>query len=378
MDKAINNTARPKACPGAWMSEDYNPGTVSVIVPAYNRADLIEETLESVRAQTYRPIEIIVVDDGSTDNTAQAVGEFAERAKGDLEVRYFRQENQGAPAARNHGLLESRGEFIQFLDSDDLLRPDKLSAQVDALRREPEVQYVFSAWERFPKDGPGTPHWWRKSFNPDRRNLLDLLLGADRHQLLPLHTANGLYRRSLCARIGPWDAEQRCLQPRLYNLHVLLLDVPYRYLPAVHLSVRQHPGEQISDHYADSGYLADSHRTYEEMRRLLEDAGLLGRRQRLLLGRVYYHLARPALIAGATRLGTELLDEAVSIAPASATRLKLQFTRLLYRMVGTAGANRLFDIKMRFAAALRRTAGSTGSRREHTQGRSDELDDCGS
>jgi glycosyltransferase involved in cell wall biosynthesis len=282
------------------------------------------------------------------------VASFAETTGTGLQVRYVCQENQGAPAARNRGLLESTGEFIQFLDSDDLLHPDKLSAQVDVMCREPDVRYVFSAWEmsRLEHETAGF-HWWREDFNPDRDNLRDLLLGADSGQVMPLHTANGLYRRSLCVRIGPWDTEQKCLQPRLYNLHVLLLDVPYRYLPDVHLSVRAHPGDRISRHYADPEFLADSWSTYRKMRRLLEDAGMFGRRQRWLLCRIYYHLARPALIAGATQLGMELLDEGIAAAPPSAARLKLLLTRLLYRVLGNAGANRLFDIKMRLTGAMR-------------------------
>ena len=81
--------------------------------------------MDSVYKQTYRPIEIIVVDDGSTDNTCQVINEWGSKYAEDngFRLQYFFQENAGAPVARNLGMIESQGEFIQFLDSDDLLHP---------------------------------------------------------------------------------------------------------------------------------------------------------------------------------------------------------------------------------------------------------------
>ncbi len=327
----------------SWMTADYEAGLVSVIVPTYNRADLIGESLDSVRQQIYRPIEILVVDDGSTDGTQQVVREFTEATAGELRVRYVRQENQGAQVARNRGLIESRGEFIQFLDSDDMLHREKLSAQVSAMREEPRLQYVFSAWEYLDQIGTATLGWRHEDFSPDRENLLALMLGADPRQSLPLCTANGLYRRSLCVRIGPWDTEQRCLQPRLYNLHVLLLGAPYRYLPAVHAWVRLHEGDRITAHFVEPAYVANMRGTWRKMRRLLQEAGLLGRRYRCLLGGVYYALARDAFMGGDAPLGLDLLKEGISLTPPSAALLKLLVTGLLYRMLGAARANRLFN-----------------------------------
>src|SRR5690606_31994309 len=105
------------------MSASHEPGLVSVIIPTYNRSGLLLEALDSLARQTYRPIEAIVVDDGSSDDTPEAVNRWISGlVSGDgLRVRYHRQSNKGAPSARNRGLIESRGEFIQFLDSDDLL-----------------------------------------------------------------------------------------------------------------------------------------------------------------------------------------------------------------------------------------------------------------
>ena len=99
---------------------------VSVVVPTYNRAELLRLSLQSVLGQTVAPLEVIVVDDGSTDHTAQVCAEFGDS------IRYIRQENQRLPAARNTGFAQ-RGEWIALCDSDDLWRPRKLEIQVAAL-----------------------------------------------------------------------------------------------------------------------------------------------------------------------------------------------------------------------------------------------------
>lgn len=104
---------------------------VSVIIPAYNAEQYIAETLASVVNQTLKDIEVIVVDDGSKDNTAAAVQAFPS-------VRYVRKTNGGVSAARNHGANLAQGEFLAFLDADDIWHPDKLRQQVLALSQHPE------------------------------------------------------------------------------------------------------------------------------------------------------------------------------------------------------------------------------------------------
>ncbi|MDE3088149.1 MAG: glycosyltransferase [Chloroflexota bacterium] len=124
---------------------------VSVILPTYNRADLIGDAIASVQSQTFRDFEIIVADDGSTDNTAAVVVAFG-RA-----ITYLRLPHRGQPAAtRNAGLRQARGEFVAFLDSDDLFLPNKLARQVDALSSQPETGMVYSNGIFF-RDTPDAP-----------------------------------------------------------------------------------------------------------------------------------------------------------------------------------------------------------------------------
>lgn len=123
----------PTVCQGPGES-----GLVSVLIPTYNRAYILGQTLDSVLAQTYRPIEVIVVDDGSTDGTRELVSRYGNA------VRYIYQPNAGLAAARNTGLKAARGEFIALQDSDDLWAPWKLAAQVGLMHRFPDLALVWT------------------------------------------------------------------------------------------------------------------------------------------------------------------------------------------------------------------------------------------
>jgi glycosyltransferase involved in cell wall biosynthesis len=122
------------------IAQSVRPPRVSVIIPAYNSAAKVKGAIKSALAQTYKDFEIVVIDDGSTDETESVVRSFGDR------VLYFKQENQGAGAARNAGIKRSSGEFIAFLDSDDLWSPEKLDEQIPLLERDPELGLVYSDW----------------------------------------------------------------------------------------------------------------------------------------------------------------------------------------------------------------------------------------
>jgi glycosyltransferase involved in cell wall biosynthesis len=125
------------------LSESRNKASspkVSVIIPAYNASKFIREAIDSILNQTYKDYEIIVVDgrDGSTDNTREIVAEYGDA------VRYFHQENRGLADARNKGILNSKGQYLAFLDSDDLWFENKLALQVEFLDTHRDVGLVFS------------------------------------------------------------------------------------------------------------------------------------------------------------------------------------------------------------------------------------------
>ena len=118
---------------------------VSVIIPTYKHRDLVLATLASVFAQTLTDYEVIVVNDGSPDDTAAVLRPLAEAGR----IRYIEQENQGQGAARNRGLAEAQGEFVALLDDDDLWPPDKLAWQVAALRAHPDAVMVYGFSQSF-------------------------------------------------------------------------------------------------------------------------------------------------------------------------------------------------------------------------------------
>lgn len=117
-----------------------NQPLVSIVTPTYNREDFLGEAIQSVIDQTYGQFELIIVDDGSTDESEALVERFA---LNDPRIRYFKQHNQGQSVARNRGIKESQGEFICFLDSDNKWFPDKLEASVKAFYDEPSVDIVY-------------------------------------------------------------------------------------------------------------------------------------------------------------------------------------------------------------------------------------------
>lgn len=175
---------------------------VSVIIPTYNRAGYIAETLESVLAQNYKDIEVIVIDDGSTDNTEEVVKPFADR------VLYVKQQNSERAVSRNHGLRLSRGEFVSFLDSDDVWQPNALEEMVEMLRRVPAAGLVVSAVAITGRNGEVL-----EVFYPGG-NAEGVMTDAFR-QLLRANIVGSpsatLVRRSMLDRAGMFDEDRRIL-----------------------------------------------------------------------------------------------------------------------------------------------------------------------
>jgi glycosyltransferase involved in cell wall biosynthesis len=120
---------------------------VSAIIPVYNCAKYVGKSIESVLVQTHRPHEIIVVDDGSNDGTREALRPYLDS------IIYIYQENAGEPAARNTGILHSSGEYVAFLDADDLWLPDKLQLQMDYFASHPECSLVYTDMTTFNENG---------------------------------------------------------------------------------------------------------------------------------------------------------------------------------------------------------------------------------
>ena len=172
---------------------------VSVIIPAYNAEQWIADTIESVLQQTYDAIEIIVVDDGSTDSTVQ-VAEGALR-KGRFPSEILCQKNQGVSAARNRGWRCARGEWVQFLDADDLLVPSKIELQISGKGIRDKVDVLYSDWQRLLyKAGSWCPSDEIRTPLIGQNSVADLLSDANFLQL-----GSQLFNRTILDRIGGFD-----------------------------------------------------------------------------------------------------------------------------------------------------------------------------
>ena len=174
------------------------PPVVSIVIPTHNRRDLIGETIQSVLDQTFEDFEILVVDNGSTDDTQQGVCDV-----GDPRIKYTYQEDTGGPAGpRNTGIRQARGKYIAFLDSDDLWLPHKLEHQIGFLEQHPDVALIFGQYISFGDDSmkqtPVPSHRWARS----GRVFSELLLSTN---FIPCLTV--MVRRDVLDQTGGFDED---------------------------------------------------------------------------------------------------------------------------------------------------------------------------
>jgi glycosyltransferase involved in cell wall biosynthesis len=210
-----------------------NEPLVSVVMAVYNGETFLREAIESALAQTYGPLEIVVVDDGSTDGSAAILESFAPK------LRIFHQENAGQAAARNLGISKASGEWIGFLDQDDLWDPRKTELQLNAAQVDDAVIHAV------PRiiDSSGSVHQAR-IMNPQRSAAI-----ADLIRSSTLSICTALVRRSALADIGGFDPRNR-FGTEDYQLWLRLAAKGYRFrfLDEVLASRRLHDGNFSSDH----------------------------------------------------------------------------------------------------------------------------------
>jgi glycosyltransferase involved in cell wall biosynthesis len=183
--------------------------SVSVVVPTYNRSDMISAALRSALEQTYAPSEIIVVDDGSTDNTHQVVKLFGDA------VTYIWQRNAGVSAARNVGMRRATGEFIALLDSDDVWVPEKTQLQVEWFDRHPDFALLLGDYDIVSKDGSLIEAVKRRRFIPEDGWVLRDVLRAP--FLLP---SSVMFRRDVLNMVPGFDESLKTAEDLLFHMQV--------------------------------------------------------------------------------------------------------------------------------------------------------------
>ena len=169
---------------------------ISVVIPTFNREDLIKDAINTVLEQVYQNFEIIIIDDGSTDNTSEVVKSFD-----DARIKYIYQENAGISKARNKGIEDASGEYIAFLDSDDLWHPEKLEKQVSVLDKDPDVDLLSnnSQYMTFQNDIIEIKKNYVKS---QKENISLILLDPDK---VFTGTPTLLVRKTIFEKVGLFD-----------------------------------------------------------------------------------------------------------------------------------------------------------------------------
>ncbi len=188
-------------------TDSHAPGTrirpvFACVIPAYNRETTVARAIESALAQTHAPAEIIVIDDGSQDGTAEAVAAFGDR------VRYVYQENAGAAAARNHGLRLAQAEWVALLDSDDYWATDHLERVAAAIEGTEGAAILYFADSARPENEGGVSQWQRAEFAIDapyqlRQEAIDWVI---RPRIPMMLQASVFHRERFLARGGLWEA----------------------------------------------------------------------------------------------------------------------------------------------------------------------------
>ncbi|PYQ33691.1 MAG: glycosyl transferase family A [Acidobacteria bacterium] len=169
--------------------------TISVIIPTYNYARYLREAIDSALAQTYAPLEVIVIDDGSTDETPLVLAEYGNR------IRTIRQNNAGVGAARTSGIAAARGEYIALLDSDDIWLPRKLELQIARFEADPSLGLVHCGSEAFDDAGPTLS----MSLDGMEGRVADEMLRFER-EVLPANGSSILFPTRIAEEVGGFDA----------------------------------------------------------------------------------------------------------------------------------------------------------------------------
>ena len=216
--------------------------TVSVVIPTYNCAEFLETAIESVLGQTYQDLEIIVIDDGSTDNTQDIASRYAER------IIYCRQENMGLPGARNRGIQSSQGKYIAFLDADDSWHARKLEKQIPILENDPSIGLVCSDFSMVEGDCVTAGSFLAMCPLARDGYVFDEII--QENFILPSST---VITRSCLSDVGLFDEEQRRTEDR-----ELWLRICYRWKIAIVrdclVTKRNRPGNLTSDSIVAAPY----------------------------------------------------------------------------------------------------------------------------
>lgn len=271
-------------------------GLVSVIIPTFNRKQLVRDAVNSVYWQTYRPIELILVDDGSTDGTREALEVWMAEKEVDSEftLRYLWQANSGPSAARNLGLIESTGEYIQFLDSDDILLPTRLDICVKAFEQDEKIELVHGAFSL----NYGT------KLDSGIVQVQPASFGTVPSPTAGLWTAAGLFKREVLYEAGPWNEEIRICEDTECFTRVLAVAEKASVIQESLVIKRKRGHTRLADIRWTEHGLRDKMHAFKLQERTYENCGV---DINMFAGK-WHQLTQDALVIGSTGLALESLS----------------------------------------------------------------------
>ncbi|HUR82858.1 MAG TPA: glycosyltransferase family A protein [Thermoanaerobaculia bacterium] len=309
---------------------------VSVIIPVHNRAAMLREAVASALAQTHRPIEILIVDDGSTDDTAAAADALA---AAHAEVIVIHHSNRGPGLSREAGRLRARGAFLQYLDSDDLLLARKFELQLAALRAHPECGVAYGRTRyRNPAGEEITCTW--KNPNQVQATMFPSFLLARWWE-----TATPLYRRGVTDAAGPWT-ELRLEEDWEYDARIASLGTRLAFVDEVVCEHRDHGDNRLSRGAGlDAQRLRWRARAHELIYAHAQRAGVSHEAPEMQhFARELFLLARMCGAAGLAAESRTLFELAREASGPQRDRRQFRAYRALTRVIGWTAAGKLSQV----------------------------------
>jgi glycosyltransferase involved in cell wall biosynthesis len=315
---------------------------VSVIIPCYNAEIWIAEAIDSCLSQTYPHIEVIVVDDGSTDGSLALAESYSK------EIRIETGPNQGGNHARNRGFRKSRGEYIQFLDADDYLLPEKIQRQVGFLE-EFGADVVYGDWRHRFHEPDGSSHLGEVQISGEQVDVLESLLAG--WWVAPVAL---LWRRRVVVESGGWDEALTAAQDRDFFTMVALSGSDIRYQSGCHSVYRRYGNVTVSTSNT-ARWLENSQQVLEKAERKLQATSQLLMPYRRALATSYFRLARNYYDVERSRYD-QLLDRALELCPGFQPAESPLYDAA-YRLFGFRMADRLASYKRRLSSRALNSGG---------------------
>jgi glycosyltransferase involved in cell wall biosynthesis len=296
---------------------------VSIVIPCYNAERWVAGAIESALGQTYTNTEVIVVDDGSTDGSLEVIKQF------DRKINWLSTSNRGPCAARNVGLRAARGEWIQFLDADDLLHPDKLHLSLKSCENHPSVEFVWAPHVLVGED------FSLNGFEVRAPEPFDLQITLSQNAWLAYYAPSAaMFRSKFLKRVGDWNESLKRWVDLEYHARIAALLPCYARLNKPLYFYRQHSGERISNSDRNHSNIHSAIESLTLTRTILEASKSSPPEWKSSLWTFYLQLARSSALAGDKKMFLELLREAADLRGSVKFQVKYYFVMVSIQLFG--------------------------------------------